>query len=49
MAESHGTGEFKHGGELAETAAQTHGWHNRLSAGNAGVWPWLSHTERMNS
>ena len=40
MAESHGTREFKGGGELAphpETAAQTHGRRNRLSTGNAGA------------
>ena len=52
MAESHGTREFKGGGELAphpETAAQTHGWRNRLSIGNAGILPWLNHTERVNS
>ena len=34
--------ELKGGGELAphpETAAQTHGWRNRLSTGNAGILP----------
>ena len=52
MAESHGTREFKGGGELVphpETAAQIYGWRSRLSAGNAGVWQWLNHTERVSS
>ena len=35
--ESHGTRELKGGGELVPHPAQTHGWRNRLSTGNAGI------------
>ena len=47
MAESHGTRELL--APHPETAAQTHGWRQPFETSDAGIWPLLNHTERVNS